>query len=46
MWEYQIWNRETDEQDFIWGYNELDAWGRRPDLDQTKWAIIYSEYID
>lgn len=46
MWEYQIRNRETNEQDFMWGYNEFDAWSRRPDLDRTKWVITYREYID
>lgn len=46
MWEYQIENIHTGENDYLWGYSWEDALKRRPELDKNEWRLVYSEYID
>lgn len=45
MYEYEIMNVKTNERDFIYGYNDHDAW-ERTSLNPADWKIINWEYID
>ena len=45
MYEYEIINRNTQSEDFIYGRNFADAC-KRAGLDPEEWKVIYREYID
>lgn len=45
MYEYTIKNNMTNEIDYIFGYNENDAW-RRTTLNEAEWTVIGCEYAD
>ena len=45
MWEYGIYNRVTDEEDVIFGYDFLNACIRRG-INPDEWEIIYRDYAD
>lgn len=46
MFEFEIYNERTQEYNYIFGYNEKDAWRRNPNIDRTEWTIVHAEYID
>ena len=46
MYEFEIVNINTNEHDFIYGYNTEDAWRRRKSMNAAEWKIIDKEYID
>ena len=46
MYEFEIYNKETKEYNFIFGYNEKDAWNRCSNFNKNEWSIISAEYID
>ncbi len=46
MWEFELWNEKTQEQDFIFGYSLEDAWARNPSKNREDWVVVYEEYID
>ena len=46
MYEYEIYNANTNEHDFIYGYCIADAWKRNKSLNPNDWKIVYTEYID
>jgi len=46
MYEFEIYNNETNERMFMHGYDRADAWRRNPGLDPKEWKIVASEYID
>lgn len=46
MFEFEIYNKRTNEHDFICGYNQKDAFARRTTLNPVEWEVIATEYID
>lgn len=45
MWEYSIYNRGTNQQDIIFGYDLADAF-RRAGLDGRQWNVTIATYVD
>lgn len=46
MFEFEIYNERTKEYNYIFGYNEADAWRRNTRFDKTEWVVVNAEYID
>lgn len=46
MYEYEIYNKELDEIDFIYGYSVKDAFRRSSQHNPSDWKVIHTEYID
>lgn len=46
MYEYEIYNKKTNEYDFTHGYSIEDMKRRNPNINWTIWEIIDFEYID
>ena len=46
MYEYEIYNADTNERTFIHGYNRADAWARNAWANPSQWRIVHTEYID
>lgn len=46
MWEYELRNTKTGERVIIFGYNEIDAFKRVPQLDPKEWAVVSWSYED
>ena len=46
MFEYEIYNDRTNEHNFIFGYNQKDAFNRNKDINPIEWKVIAKEYFD
>ena len=46
MYEYEIENKNTNERNFVYGYNINDMKRRHPSINCNEWRIIFTEYID
>lgn len=46
MYEFEIYNKKTNEHDFVYDYSVDNMKRRNPDIDWNEWSIIFCEYID
>lgn len=46
MYEFELYNRYTNETDFAYGYSVADMKRRCGNTDWSVWAIVRIEYID
>lgn len=46
MYEFELYNKNTNETELAYGYSVADMKRRCGDTDWTEWTIVRSEYID
>ena len=46
MWDFDIVNKNTQENKIIFGYSLSDAFKRSPSLNSDEWECVGHEYVD